>query len=201
MYPINPTPALVDPSWVGCPSAIPVDVLNEIEGHGEALLALEGMQGMVGGPLATSRVNPRARISTIAWIKPHAGTAWMFDAMSRLILEANARHWNFDLSGFYDAFQYTTYNGDESGHYTWHQDKFQGELRPQRKLAFTLQLSNPEDYDGGDLEINDGVPYPIPHKNRGDIIIFPSYVLHRVTPVTRGVRKSLVGFVSGPRFR
>lgn len=199
MRPVTPTPAVIDPTWVGTPSGIEPKHLDEIVRYGDVLLRVDGKDGMVGGPLPISKVVPTMRRSRITWFTWAGPADWVFGLLEPLVLLANARHWNFDLTGFYDMLQYTTYGVD--GHYTWHQDKFPSPERPQRKLGFSLLLSDPTDYDGGDLEINDGRPSTIPHRNRGDLIVFPSYVVHRVAPVTRGVRRSLVGWVSGPRFR
>ena len=70
-----------------------------------------------------------------------------------------------------------------------------------RKLSFTMQLSDPADYNGGELRIKHGSEPDIARKNRGAITFFPSYVMHEVTPVTRGTRKSIVGWVTGPHWR
>ena len=72
-----------------------------------------------------------------------------------------------------------------------------------RKLSFSLQLSEDDSYEGCDLEIFGGstrVPMAVP-RARGTLVAFPSYVMHRVTPVTRGTRKALVFWAGGPRFR
>jgi PKHD-type hydroxylase len=82
--------------------------------------------------------------------------------------------------------------------YGWHQD-FGGGI--SRKLSMAVQLSDPSEYDGGALQVmTSGEPQSIP-KKRGMIAVFPSYILHQVTPVTRGSRQSLVAWVSGPPFK
>jgi PKHD-type hydroxylase len=81
----------------------------------------------------------------------------------------------------------------------WHTD-FAG-IRPLRKLSISIQLSAPEDYEGGDLELLYGhQPEPMA-RARGAFIVFPSFMLHRVTPVTRGTRWSLVAWILGTRWR
>ena len=87
----------------------------------------------------------------------------------------------------------------DSGFYDWHTD-FAG-ITPRRKLSISVQLSRPEDYDGGDLELLfTSSPYKAA-RERGKFIVFPSFCLHRVTPVTRGTRWSLVAWVLGTRWR
>ena len=70
-----------------------------------------------------------------------------------------------------------------------------------RKLSLSLQLTDPSQYEGCDLQFQGGRRIETAPRTRGALIAFPSYVLHRVTPITRGVRKSLVCWVSGPEFR
>ena len=120
----------------------------------------------------------------------------------------NGSYFGFDLTGFHEPFQYTTYVGDEETEktdchtgYTWHMDKGPGEDRPPRKLSMILSLMDSEDYEGGDFEIKTGIePQRLPIK-KGRVIVFPSWTLHRVTPVTKGIRRSIVVWVGGPKFR
>ena len=69
-----------------------------------------------------------------------------------------------------------------------------------RKISIVVQLSDPLEYEGGELQISDGGTNRVCEKTKGTIIIFPSYLLHRVTPVTKGTRRSLVLWVTGPPF-
>lgn len=106
---------------------------------------------------------------------------------------------DFDLYGFVEDFQYIVYNSDNS-HYDWHMDK--GTLTsPPRKLSLVLQLTDPSEYEGGDLELNYCSQPVKTKKERGLVYAFPSWVVHRVTPVTKGVRKTLVVWIAGPKFR
>ena len=106
---------------------------------------------------------------------------------------------NFDLSGFGDEIQYTEYFGENNGHYSWHGDI--GPNVPHRKLSIVVQLSDPEDYEGGELELSAGSYLVDGPKTKGTVIVFPSFVLHRVLPLTSGERRSLVSWVSGPRLK
>jgi PKHD-type hydroxylase len=82
--------------------------------------------------------------------------------------------------------------------YGWHQD-YGAEI--SRKLSIAVQLTDPSEYEGGNLQVKTSSEPQNVRKQRGLITIFPSYVLHQVTPVTQGSRQSLVAWVSGPAFR
>jgi PKHD-type hydroxylase len=129
-------------------------------------------------------------------------TAWIFDRLNTIIEVNNERYYQFDLNG-YDSFQYTTY--DKTGKYGWHMDTAMG-IDPRnnqqtRKLSLILALN--DDFVGGEFQINVGEekkPDIVPMK-KGKAIIFPSFMIHQVTPVKKGIRKSLVVWVQGPKFR
>lgn len=117
--------------------------------------------------------------------------------------------WNFDLN-YHEAIQFTEYKKNQF--YTWHQDSWPhpDEENNNRKLSAIIQLSDPKDYIGGDIEFY--VPNPTlkfdecilstsQYKKRGTVIVFPSYFFHRVKPVTKGTRYSLVNWVKGPVFK
>ncbi|HXS81027.1 MAG TPA: 2OG-Fe(II) oxygenase, partial [Gammaproteobacteria bacterium] len=91
------------------------------------------------------------------------------------------------------------YDSSDRGFYDWHTD-FAG-IRPLRKLSISIQLSRAEDYEGGELELLYGNQPQKLDKTRGTLIAFPSFMLHRVMPVTRGTRWSLVAWVVGARWR
>ena len=124
---------------------------------------------------------------------------WIFERFTGLINNANERFFKFDLSRL-ESLQYTVYN--EGQFYRDHMDLgYKNPNNAVRKLSFTMQLSDPADYNGGELRIKHGSEPDIARKNRGAITFFPSYVMHEVTPVTRGTRKSIVGWVTGPHWR
>lgn len=141
------------------------------------------------------------RSSRISWISPsRPGAEWLFRRLTDVILRANEQYFQFDLSEI-EHLQYTVY--DKKGdHYDWHRDMLpQMPGRNIRKLSFSLLLDDPKDYKGGNLEIMLGPKPVVPESERGKMIFFPGYALHRVTPVTKGVRHSLVGWVKGPGWR
>ena len=138
------------------------------------------------------------RNSHVHFLYPNEYTNWIFMRLAASITEINNHFFKFDLTGMEQGLQFTRYEAPGQ-HYDWHIDK--GYMTPSRKLSLTLQLSDPSDYKGGQLELQfGGKPVKVP-KERGFMTFFPSYALHRVKPVTEGVRHSLVCWVSGPPFK
>lgn len=155
-----------------------------------------------------SAVNEKMRRSTIRWVpRDDPRLSWLYLRIARLALEANAGFFGLDLTGTADGFrelQFTEYHGsaDAAGHYDWHEDNsWRGAGIFDRKLSMVIQLSRPGDYTGGRLELDRDPLPPDAFINRGDVIFFPSFNRHRVTPVTAGTRYSLVTWFLGPRPR
>jgi len=143
----------------------------------------------------TGPTEDSVRNSHIRWIDYNEKSAWLYKHLSELIQTANNEMWNFDISYIDDSIQYTEYH-DNGGHYDWHLDVGMYPVN-HRKISVTIQLSDPDDYEGGDFEVmTSSIPDIAPRK-KGCAILFPSYLLHRVTPVTKGIRKSLVVWVNG----
>lgn len=142
------------------------------------------------------------RVSNVKFHDRNENTAWIFDRLNFIIQAANEQFYNFHLNG-YAQFQYTTY--DQSGRYDWHTDmsfgeKFCDDAEP-RKLSLTLLLN--DEFEGGQFQVNTGkeeTPTTV-EMHKGRVVLFPSFMIHRVTPVTSGVRKSLVVWTLGPKFR
>ena len=99
-------------------------------------------------------------------------------------------------------FQYTEYHGTQNAKYDWHHDvDWNNSNGRDRKLSLTIQLSDPSDYEGGHFEFME-VEQPLSEsRDKGTVLIFPSYLQHRVAPVTSGVRKSLVAWFEGPKWQ
>ena len=144
--------------------------------------------------------NSANRSSKISWINDKE----LQKTLSHFVQSANREsNWNFSLKEF-EELQYTIYN--KGDHYNWHTDNHVKPYRNNtiRKLSFTLCLN--DGYEGGDFQICD--PHPEPDLStvttfklkKGDMIIFPSQIWHKVIPVTKGIRKSLVGWVVGTPF-
>ena len=144
------------------------------------------------------------RKSLQSWIELSSETEWLYNRLGNISRCLNGIHWRYDISGFSEDLQYTRYN--EDSFYGWHTDSGISTIcdprtsHPQRKLSLTLQLSGADEYEGGDFQINSGKLNTLP-KKKGLVIVFPSHSLHQVTPVTKGIRRSLVVWLCGPPFR
>jgi PKHD-type hydroxylase len=140
------------------------------------------------------------RRSFNSWIHPNEHTSWIYERLQHLINQNNKEHFNFDLT-MIETLQFTYYNSEEEGCYNKHVDPLCWNIPHNRKLSIVTQLSYPEEYEGGDLNLfTSSEPITI-KKEKGMITTFPSYILHEVTPVTKGERYSLVAWVHGPAFK
>jgi PKHD-type hydroxylase len=153
----------------------------------------------------TDRQESDFRRSGLRWLAAEGDTAWIHERLVSYVSLANETAFGFDIVGFDGPLQCTEYGVGDL--FEWHQDIGPGRA-PQRKISATCVLSPPEDYDGGLLEFPTGLPDSVPglvelleRPPQGTLVLFPSYQLHRVTPVTRGVRRSLVAWVAGPPLR
>ena len=162
-------------------------------------------KGFIGTGKNNSRIDESVRKSKIKFHHYNKENAWIFEKFKAIVEHTNREFYNFDLYGF-DHFHYTVY--DEVGSkYTTHVDIMYGndigiDTIIQRKLSFSILLTDPAEYEGGQLEILiNGKDATTIESKRGRVILFPSFVPHRVTPITSGVRKSIVIWAVGPRFR
>ncbi len=113
--------------------------------------------------------------------------------------DANRQLYGFHLEKIWDL-QYTEYDASYEGHYDWHCDTiWNSSTWYQRKLSMTIQLSSSYEYEGGEFELQN-TPLPATYQDKGTVLMFPSYLNHRVLPVTKGKRKSLVAWIEGPLF-
>ena len=138
------------------------------------------------------------RNSKISWLSHRSD---MRDYLFEYVKKANRLAYGFHVDNVADL-QYTEYDGKVKGHYGWHVDVDWMNTQPyDRKLSVTVQLSDPNEYEGGDFIIEGESPDPEQAKQKGSILIFPSYASHQVTPVTSGLRRSLVAWFEGPKWR
>ena len=154
------------------------------------------------------------RKSVVAWIPQDAESRWIYDKMTACVMAANRQFWNWRVTKF-ETFQFTIYG--EGQYYYWHTDQREDPYDKDsrwpgltRKLSCVLQLDAPENYEGSDFlledlqrppdQMNKRIRRMVSARQRGSVIAFPSAVFHRVLPVTRGTRRSLVGWYLGPPF-
>jgi len=154
-------------------------------------------------------VTGRVRDSEIAYFPVADAHLDIYRAVGRVMRDSNQRVWRYRISKL-EALQYTVYGPGQ--HYGWHTDTVATSYPPGsgleglfRQLSITVQLSDPADYEGGDFEImprqlDDDVEIPADARAQGSVIVFPSFMRHRVTPVTGGTRRSLVGWFLGPLY-
>jgi len=158
--------------------------------------------GCVGGSEVTSIVDPAIRATQIAWIgaKPELQHIW--EKLAVAVAEVNSRFFHFDLTGFHEPIQLGLYTEQQQGHYNWHTDASPMDRAVPRKLSLSMLLSDPSEFKGGEFQVktNNDTAQTL-ETQKGRAWFFPSYTLHRVAPVTKGVRRSLVLWVGGPQFR
>jgi hypothetical protein len=124
-------------------------------------------------------------------------TRWFLELVLDLAAEASASHYGFRLTGITRPPQYLEYRPGE-GHFERHNDYSHDQADSPRKLTVIIQLSEPKDYDGGRLQIHGMETEDLPVE-RGTTLLFPAFLYHSVSPVTRGVRRALVCWIAGPR--
>jgi PKHD-type hydroxylase len=144
-------------------------------------------------------------VCDIAWVGSKPGDRFINNVIWDHIQTINGQAFGFDIQHL-EPLQYTVYKSDILGHYKWHRDTFF--TKPNmydRKLTLVMQLSDSDDYEGGDLILEDDFfankPDPMEMRAKGSIFIFPAFIKHTVTPVTKGIRRSLVAWAEGPKFR
>jgi PKHD-type hydroxylase len=140
------------------------------------------------------------RRSDVVWLEQTPETTPIYELIAGFVQQANNQVFKLDIRSFTEPFQIATYTAEAKGFYGWHVDIGAGRLS-NRKLSLVVPLTDPSEYEGGQFEVfHDHEPAPIPMP-LGRILAFPSYVLHRVTPVTKGVRRTMAIWVSGPPFK
>lgn len=123
-------------------------------------------------------------------------TKWIFDRIAAAVSSANHEYYNYEIMGITHNLQLLHYKEDEKAFYDWHTDIGQGNAAT-RKISISVHLSDPNEYEGGDLIVNDHGVILNTTKEQGCINMFPSYALHKVTPVVKGERWVIVIWVHG----
>jgi PKHD-type hydroxylase len=175
----------------------------------EAIITLAEKRGFgtaaIGNPDG-SRVDEGYRAAKVSLLEHASDTSWLYEHITARVWAAN-QHYNFELSGLLEGFQVVRYDApatelQQPGHYDWHQD-FGADYMSRRKLSVVAQLSTSESYGGCRLTICDPGPRELDgvYTQRGAGVIFPSWLPHCVSPITRGTRFALVAWVHGTPFR
>ncbi len=138
------------------------------------------------------------RKSKVSWLYPSDDMDWLYRRVTDVVINLNERFFQFDLFGLNEGFQFTNYVAP-SGKYGKHVDRCLG--FPVRKLSMSIQLTDPKEYEGGELCLYQEEKGFTMDKRQGTLILFPSFILHEVKPVTKGERNSLVTWVTGKQFK
>jgi PKHD-type hydroxylase len=167
--------------------------LNAIEQLGDAMAQEKAVVAV------KSDNDDKTRITDVAWMFYEPRTVPLYKRITQLVQKLNTEVYQFDVNAL-ETLQYTVYHGAEGGHYAWHTDLGPHNPKP-RKISISIQLTDPSHYEGCDLQFRAGPTVGHAPRDRGAVIAFPSFFLHRVTPITSGTRKSLVVWATGPDFR
>lgn len=159
------------------------------------LIALTDNTEFVEGGARSDNENTSIRDSKVTFLTTNPDNMWLFEKLEAAMNHLN-KAYKYELLGFYEGVQIASYSN--AGKYDWHIDLGRG-ASTSRKLSMSIQLSDPDTYEGGNLEF--GNVEQVSERAIGTLIVFPSFLQHRVTPVTGGTRHSCVAWVHGQPFR
>lgn len=164
----------------------------------EHCLSLPEAEGLVGRPVVGYVTDYDLRKCGVTYLPRLKDNLWFLERCEQALTHANDSYWRFDVKDFSQPARLMTYH--ENDHFqSWHQDNGPG-LTRHRKLTIVVQLDHQTAYEGGQFEMA-GRHLPNTYGPRGSAIVFPSYQQHRVSPITSGLRRSLVHRAIGPSFR
>ena len=165
----------------------------------QTIINIAKNKGLIKGTTLNDNKTKDVRDSKISWLYSSDNIDWVFRRVTDITLNLNKRFFKFNLFGINEGFQFTNYKAP-SGKYGKHIDRAIN--IPVRKLSISIQLTNPKKYEGGELKLYNGKKEgSVMDKEQGTLIIFPSYTLHEITPITKGERDSLVTWVTGKQFK
>lgn len=152
---------------------------------------------LLNGSILTSKdidVVKNFRDSKVGWL-PVEKFSWLYDRIYESVIKTN--YWEYDVNGFYDQIQFSEYDGTITpSFYNTHRDTGPG--FHHRKISFVILLNDPEDFSGGEFNLSTTGKILL---TKGSAVMFPSFIEHRVHPVTKGKRYSLVAWISGPKLK
>jgi PKHD-type hydroxylase len=189
----GPDPLFRQRRWATLPEVLSPEECDALIAQANGVVSLAGH--LVGG-----RGEAGVRRSDVTWLADTPDNAALYMHLTQAASRLNHDNFRFALDGFEEEFQLARYRAEVAGHYDWHIDRGGRAVGGRRKLTLVVQLSDADSYEGGTLELNvDGVVREAP-RWRGTAIAFPAYALHRVAPVTKGIRYSLTAWLHGPDF-
>lgn len=154
----------------------------------------------IGGGNGGGAIERKIRSAEIYNVDNTEENRWIFGKMAAIVSVVNKYHFDYDIAGITHSLQLIEYISTEEvkGHYEWHTDSGPGPSA-LRKISVTVQLSDPSDYEGCGLFINNHGSIVQGTKERGSVHMFPSYMVHKVDPIEKGTRYALVIWIHGSR--
>jgi PKHD-type hydroxylase len=180
--------------WVCEPNSFSAEECDKII---EYAMTLPSEKSSVG-----TTVRDFYRRSLIRWVRQEDERfSWVFDKLWRIMITNNDKHFKFNVHSLHPI-QFTEYDESYLGEYNLHQDlTWVNSFDTHRKISMSVQLSDPATYEGGDFVFDKcDQPNSSQLRARGTVLTFPSFMYHKVTPVTKGRRYSLVAWFKGPKF-
>lgn len=167
----------------------------------DKIIKLGETQSIKKAELENGTSNKSVRNCTMSWIEVEDKSKDVFVKLSNIVNSLNDKFYKFDLTEM-ESLQYTKYDSETVDFYASHSDDGY-KFNLFRKLSVSVQLSDPSEYQGGELVFyrNTLLENSIAPKQIGSVIVFPSFVIHEVKKITAGTRKSLVTWINGPRFK
>ncbi len=173
---------------------------SEVAAVLQAIKVDQMLPGRISGP-DSANLDTGIRSGAVQWVSPDAVGLPVFSHLFTLASVANEeRGWDFQLDGIAQALQAVRYSADAAEHYDWHVDWGPGNAR-LRKITVVAHLSVEDSFEGGLLQITTGSNPISVGQAAGTVTVFPSFLMHRVTPVTAGCRLAAVCWILGPSFR
>ena len=166
-------------------------------------LQITPQDAVVGINGINTQVNTQIRKSKVRFINSNDWKFnYLFDALWKTAIQANNDFFNIHITKL-DFVQFAEYDASYEGEYKEHHDVFWNNQDPyyHRKLSCVIQLSDPNTYEGGDLELTESTALDKECRNQGTIVYFPSMMRHRANRVTKGVRYSIAAWFEGPKWR
>jgi len=175
------------------------DLFSSIEC--QRIISIAHAKGFRDAALVGATLSSKIRLSRTSWLDEEGTAEWTFKRLLAAFATANRDHFDVKLEEFAERMQVAWYDAASGAFFDWHIDVGGSVVASRRKLTMVVQLSEAESYAGGHLETNADGNIRVASRCIGSALIVPSFMLHRVSPVTSGDRFSLTLWSHGPPFR
>jgi len=175
------------------------DLFSSVECERIVAIAHAGM--FRDAVLIGSMQSEAVRLAQTSWLDEEGTADWIFSRLLDAFAESNRGHFDFKLDEFAERMQIAWYGAEAGAFFDWHSDIGTSSTASRRKLTMVVQLSEAESYRGGQLETNADGHIRAASRCIGSALIIPSFILHRVRPVSYGSRYSLTLWSHGPAFQ